>query len=53
MRQPLRILFALLALTACVDPSLNAGISIGPNGASISPSISAGLDGGGTLTYQP
>ncbi len=43
----------VLTLTACVDPRLNAGISIGANGASITPSISGGIPGAGRLTYEP
>jgi hypothetical protein len=47
------ILVALLVLTACVDPRLNAGVSIGAHGASLVPSISGGLPGGGRLSYTP
>ncbi len=43
----------LLLLSACVDPRLNAGISIGANGATVRPSITTGVAGGGTLTYTP
>lgn len=52
-------MFRLLAiltlplLSACTSPTLNAGISIGPGGVSVSPSVSAGLEDGGTLTYSP
>lgn len=50
------LLIALLApliLAACTGPTLNAGLSIGPGGVSVSPSVSAGLEGGGTVTYSP
>jgi hypothetical protein len=43
----------LIFLAACTDPRLNAGLSIGADGVSISPSVSAGLEGGGTLSYSP
>ncbi|MBK8440625.1 MAG: hypothetical protein IPL38_14385 [Rhodobacter sp.] len=46
-------LIALLLLAACVDPQLQAGISIGPNGTSVYPAISTGIEGGGTITYSP
>jgi hypothetical protein len=46
-------LFSVLILAGCVDPRLNAGISIGANGASITPSISGGIPGAGRLTYAP
>ena len=44
---------ALLMLSACVDPRLNAGISVGAGGAYITPSISGGLPGGGQISYTP
>ncbi len=47
------MIIALLLLSACVDPRLNAGISLGGNGVSVSPSISGGLPGGGTISYSP
>ncbi len=46
-------LIALLFLSACVDPRLNAGVSLGAGGASVTPSISGGLPGGGRLSYTP
>ncbi len=46
------LLIAALLLTACVDPRLNAGISIGNNGVTVSPSVS-GQIAGGTVTYAP
>ena len=49
-------LMAVLAaalLAACTGPTLNAGLSIGPGGVSVSPSVSGGLEGGGTMTYSP
>ena len=54
----MRFLLAVLLLTApllsaCVDPRLNAGISIGEHGATVTPSISGGVPGGGRLTYTP
>lgn len=53
-RQPiLPLLFAFLSLAGCIDPQLNAGISIGANGASITPSISGRIPGAGLLTYAP
>ena len=48
-----RLLIALLLLSACVDPRLNAGISLGSNGLSVTPAISGGLPGGGTISYSP
>ncbi len=45
-------LLALALLAACTDPRLKAGISIGANGATISPSLSGGL-GGGRISYSP
>lgn len=51
------VLVALLLtaplLSACVDPRVNAGISIGQNGTTVTPSISGGIPGGGRLTYTP
>ena len=44
---------SLLTLTACIDPRLNAGLSIGSNGLSVTPSISGGVPGGGTIRYTP
>lgn len=52
MMKPVSVL-ALLMLSACVDPRLNAGISIGANGAYVTPSISGGLPGGGQISYSP
>jgi hypothetical protein len=49
----LTALLAMALLAACTGPTLNAGLSIGPGGVSVSPSVSAGLEGGGTLTYSP
>ncbi len=46
-------LFALaLCLAACSSPRLNAGLSLGADGLSVSPSVSAGL-GGGRISYSP
>ncbi len=42
-----------IPLTACVDPRLGAGISIGSNSVSIAPVISGGVPGGGTISYTP
>ena len=47
------LLLAAPLLTACVDPRVNAGISIGQHGATVTPSISGGVPGGGRLTYTP
>ncbi|MEZ5756031.1 MAG: hypothetical protein R3D90_15170 [Paracoccaceae bacterium] len=41
-----------LLLAACSSPRLNAGLSLGPEGFSVSPSVSAGL-GGGRVSYSP
>lgn len=41
----------LAALAACSAPRLNAGLSLGADGLSVTPSISAGL-GGGRITYS-
>ncbi|WP_158241758.1 hypothetical protein [Tabrizicola sp. TH137] len=45
-------LATLIALCACSSPRLNAGLSLGPDGLSVSPSVSAGL-GGGRISYAP
>ena len=47
------LLLTVPLLTACVDPRLNAGISIGQHGATVTPSISGGVPGGGRLSYTP
>jgi hypothetical protein len=47
------LILGLVLLAACVDPRLNAGISVGPHGAAVYPSISTGIEGGGTITYSP
>lgn len=41
------ILAILLALAACTDPALNANVSIGPGGVSVSPSVSGSVGGVG------
>lgn len=46
-------LLAVLTLSACVDPQLGVGMTIGANGVSIAPSASAGLPGGGRVTISP
>lgn len=43
---------AILLLAGCVDPRLNAGLTLGSNGLSVTPSISAGVPGGGTVTIS-
>ena len=50
---PRLLCLAILTLTACVDPQLGAGISIGSNGVSIAPMISGVVPGGGTVSYKP
>ncbi|MEY4870982.1 MAG: hypothetical protein RLZZ563_312 [Pseudomonadota bacterium] len=52
MTRPTLLTFALLALAACTDPRLNAGLSLGSDGLRVSPSVSAGL-GGGRISYSP
>lgn len=47
------LLFVTLVLAACTDPRLNAGISLGADGLRVSPSVSAGLGGGGRIAYSP
>ena len=42
----------IAALSACTDPRLNAGLSLGADGLRVSPSVSAGL-GGGRIAYSP
>ncbi len=42
-----------LTLAGCIGPQLGASVSAGPYGTHFNPSISAGLEGGGTLTYTP
>lgn len=44
--------FALLALSACTDPSLSADMVIGPGGVSVNPVLSGTL-GNGRLSIQP
>jgi hypothetical protein len=44
---------ALIALSACGDPRLGAGLSLGRGGVSVSPVISGALPGGGRLSYSP
>ena len=51
MIRPL-VLSVLIALCACTSPRLNAGLSLGPEGVTVSPSVSAGL-GGGRISYSP
>ena len=51
-RQILIALAALAALAACSSPRLNAGLSLGPDGLTVVPSVSAGL-GGGRISYTP
>ena len=47
------LLFATLAaLAACTSPRLNAGLSLGTDGLTVTPSVSAGL-GGGRISYSP
>jgi hypothetical protein len=48
----LLFLTALSSLAACSSPRLNAGLSLGPDGLSVTPSVSAGL-GGGRISYSP
>lgn len=43
----------LACVVGCTDPRLNAGLSLGPDGLSVSPSVSAGLGGGGRIAYSP
>ena len=45
-------LLALLALTGCTDPTLNAGFTFGTGGVSITPSVS-GRVGGATVSVSP
>lgn len=42
----------ILSLSGCVDPRLNAGISIGAGGVSVTPSVS-GRVGGVGVTISP
>jgi hypothetical protein len=44
---------ALIALAACSNPRLGAGLSLGSDGLSLRPSISGGVPGGGRLSYSP
>ena len=46
------LLILPLLLAACAGgPRLNAGLSLGPGGVRVVPSVSAGLTGGGTISY--
>lgn len=49
--KPLLIL-TLLALTACSDPGLYAGIGIGPNGVRVAPVATARV-GGARVSVSP
>ena len=49
----LLILLLALPLSACIGPQLGADISVGPYGTYVSPSVSAGLESGGFITYSP
>lgn len=51
MMRPL-VLAALVAICACTSPRLNAGLSLGADGLTVSPSVSAGL-AGGRISYSP
>ncbi|WP_415183315.1 hypothetical protein [Phaeovulum sp.] len=44
--------FALLALAACSDPSLHAGVSLDSGGVSVYPAVS-GRVGGANITVSP
>ncbi|MDZ7904355.1 MAG: hypothetical protein U5N55_00045 [Cypionkella sp.] len=48
------LILAGLALSGCEisDPRLNTGLSIGPDGVSMQPSVQANV-GGGLLQYTP
>lgn len=46
------LLALIMGLCACSSPRLNAGLSLGADGLSVSPSVSAGL-GGGRISYSP
>ncbi len=41
-----------LCLAACTSPRLNAGLSLGADGLTVTPSVSAGL-GNGRISYSP
>ncbi|MCZ8153112.1 MAG: hypothetical protein O9292_12105 [Rhodobacteraceae bacterium] len=45
-------LATLIGLCACTSPRLNAGLSLGADGLTVSPSVSAGL-AGGRISYSP
>jgi predicted small secreted protein len=47
------LVFCGLSLSACVDPQLGLGMTIGSGGVKVSPSVTTGLEGGGTLTISP
>ncbi len=46
------VIFLILSLSGCIDPRLNAGISVGAGGVSVTPSVS-GRVGGVGLTISP
>ncbi len=48
----IRFLPLALLLCACSDPALNAGISIGAGGVTVTPSVS-GKVGGATVSISP
>lgn len=46
------LLISCLLLAACTDPRLNAGLSIGPGGVTVTPSVS-GRVGGVGIALRP
>ena len=47
------LLIAALALTGCISPQLGVGMTLGAGGVQVSPTVSAGVPGGGRVTYTP
>jgi hypothetical protein len=46
-------LLACLMLAACTDPRLNAGLSLGANGLSVTPSLSGSIGDGARVSISP
>ena len=47
------LILSALALSACVSPQLGVGMTLGAGGVHVSPTVSAGVPGGGRISYSP
>ena len=52
MKARILVILLLPLCAACVSPTLSTGLSIGPNGLSIQPAISANVGGVGVTVAQ-